>query len=191
MQFVVPMLIFFHFSMFVAAAVWFPLVIIAGICAFLFMDNLRIGQQSLREQAAVLRRPHAWVMSFLYIGTFGSFLGLAAAFPAVMAFQFPVSQKFHFLGTGLLLPVAFLGPLVGSLARPFGGWLADRVGGAKLTATVFLAMALVSLGAIRAADAKSLAGFIAAMLVLFTLSGTGNGSAYRMIPAIYRRQAER
>jgi len=191
MQFVVPMLIFFHFSMFVAAAVWFPLVIIAAACAYLFMDNLRIGQQSLREQAAVLRRPHAWAMSFLYIGTFGSFLGLAAAFPAVMAFQFPVAQKFHFLGTGLLLPVAFLGPLVGSLARPFGGWLADRVGGAKVTAAVFLCMALITLAAIRAADAKSLAGFIAAMLVLFSLAGTGNGATYRMIPAIYQRQAER
>ncbi len=191
MQFVVPMLIFFHFGMFVAAAVWFPLVIVAAVCAYLFMDNLRIGRQSLREQAAVLRRPHAWVMSFLYIGTFGSFLGLAAAFPAVMAFEFPVAQKFHFLGTGLLLPVAFLGPLVGSLARPLGGALADRVGGARLTAVVFGCMALVTVGAIRAADGRSLGGFIAAMLVLFTLSGAGNGSAYRMIPAIYRRQAQR
>jgi NNP family nitrate/nitrite transporter-like MFS transporter len=191
MQFVVPTLIFFHFSMFVAAAVWFPLVIVAAVCAYLFMDNLRIGQQSLREQAAVLRRPHAWVMSFLYIGTFGSFLGLAAAFPAVMAFEFPISQKFHFLGTGLLLPVAFLGPLVGSLARPFGGWLADRVGGARVTATVFACMALVTVAAIKAAGGHSLGGFIAAMLVLFTLSGTGNGSAYRMIPAIYRRQADK
>ncbi len=189
MQFVVPMLIFFHFSMFVAAAVWFPLVIIAGICAYRFMDNLRVGRQTLREQSAVLRRPHAWVMSFLYIGTFGSFLGLAAAFPAVMAFVFPAEQKFHFLGTGLLLPVAFLGPLVGSLARPAGGAVADRIGGAKVTAGVFACMAVVTVLAIRAADAHSLAGFIAAMLVLFTLSGAGNGSAYRMIPAIYQRHA--
>jgi MFS transporter, NNP family, nitrate/nitrite transporter len=190
MQFVVPMLIFFQFGMFVAAAVWFPLVLISAFCAYRFMDNLRVGKQTLREQAAVLRRPHAWVMSFLYIGTFGSFLGLAAAFPAVMAFEFPASQKFHFLGTGLLLPVAFLGPLVGSLARPLGGALADRIGGARVTAAVFLCMGLVTVAAIRAADGHSLAGFIAAMLVLFAFSGTGNGSAYRMIPAIYRRQAQ-
>jgi NNP family nitrate/nitrite transporter-like MFS transporter len=189
MQFVVPMLIFFHFSMFVAAAVWFPLVIIAGICAYLFMDNLRVGKQTLREQSAVLRRPHAWVMSFLYIGTFGSFLGLAAAFPAVMAFVFPAEQKFHFLGTGLLLPVAFLGPLVGSLARPAGGAVADKLGGAKVTIGVFAGMAVMTLLAIWAAESKSLAGFIASMLVLFTLSGAGNGSSYRMIPAIYHRYA--
>lgn len=191
MQFVVPTLVFFHFGLFVAAAVWFPLVLLAALGAARFMDNLRVGRQTLREQAAVLRRPHAWVMSLLYVGTFGSFLGLAAAFPAVLAFEFPAAQKFHFLGTGLLLPVAFLGPLVGSLARPLGGILADRIGGARVTAVVFACMAGVTVAAIRAADARSLGGFVAAMLVLFTLSGAGNGSAYRMIPAIFRRQADR
>jgi NNP family nitrate/nitrite transporter-like MFS transporter len=189
MQFVVPVLVFFEIGLPWAAAVWAPLVVVAAICARRYMDNLDVARQPAREQLRVLRRPHAWAMSFLYVGTFGSFLGLSAAFPAVMAFVFPASQKFHAFGTGLLLPVAFLGPLVGSLARPIGGLIADKVGGAAVTATVFVLMGLGSLGAIEAAGAHRLGGFIASMLVLFVLAGLGNGSAYRMIPAIFRRQA--
>ncbi len=189
MQFVVPLLVFYHVATVAAPLVWLPLVLAAAVCAYLFMNNLHVSRTPLREQLAVTREPQAWVMSFLYIGTFGSFLGLAAAFPAVLAFEFPKDQKFHFLGTALLLPVAFLGPLVGSLARPVGGWLSDRIGGAKVTALVFASMAVVTYGAIRAADAKSLPLFLATMLVLFTLAGFGNGSTYKMIPAIFKRQA--
>ncbi len=189
MQFVVPLLIFYNAAMVAAPLFWLPLVLAAAVCAYLFMNNLHVSRTPVREQLAVTREPQAWVMSFLYIGTFGSFLGLAAAFPAVLAFEFPKDQKFYLLGTALLLPVAFLGPLVGSLARPIGGWLSDRVGGAKVTAAVFALMAVVTLGAIRAADAKSLSLFLTTMLVLFTLAGFGNGSTYKMIPAIFKRQA--
>src|SRR6266545_4411458 len=183
------LLILYNAAMVAAPLFWLPLVLAAAVCAYLFMNNLHVSRTPVREQLAVTREPQAWVMSFLYIGTFGSFLGLAAAFPAVLAFEFPKDQKFYLLGTALLLPVAFLGPLVGSLARPIGGWLSDRVGGAKVTAAVFALMAVVTLGAIRAADAKSLSLFLTTMLVLFTLAGFGNGSTYKMIPAIFKRQA--
>jgi NNP family nitrate/nitrite transporter-like MFS transporter len=189
MQLVVPLVVFFGLGLPFAASVWAVPVLIATYCAWRFMDNLDVARQSPKDQFSVVRRPHAWVMSFLYIGTFGSFLGLSAAFPAVMAFEFPTDQKFHAFGTGLLLPVAFLGPLIGSLARPFGGWIADRVGGAAVTSAVFALMAAVAFGAISATHHHSLGGFVAAMLVMFALAGTGNGSAYRMIPAIFRRQA--
>ncbi len=190
MQLFMPVLLFVGLGVTFATAVWMPLIIVAALCAFFFMDNLHVARATLREQFAATRRPHAWIMSFLYIGTFGSFLGLAASFPATLKFVFPNNQTFDFLGTGLLLPVAFLGPLLGSLARPLGGWFADRVGGARVTAVVFTVMALCSLGAILAADARSLAMFIVSMLVLFAMSGAGNGSAYRMIPAIFRRQSD-
>jgi MFS transporter, NNP family, nitrate/nitrite transporter len=189
MQFIVPLLIFYNVALVAAPLFWLPLVLAAAVCAYLFMNNLHVARMPLREQLAVTREPQAWIMSFLYIGTFGSFLGLAAAFPAVLAFEFPQYQKFHFLGTALLLPVAFLGPLVGSVARPIGGWLSDKVGGARVTAAVFALMAVVTFGAIRAADAKSLPLFLTSMLVLFTLAGFGNGSTYKMIPAIFKRQA--
>jgi NNP family nitrate/nitrite transporter-like MFS transporter len=189
MQFVVPLLVFYQFALVTAPLFWLPLALAAAVCAYLFMNNLHVARSSFKEQLAAIREPHAWVMSFLYIGTFGSFLGLSAAFPAVLQFEFPKDQKFHFLGTALLLPVAFLGPFVGSVARPLGGWLSDRIGGARVTAAVFAAMALVTVGAIKAADAKSLSLFLTCMLVLFGLAGTGNGSTYKMIPAIFKRRA--
>jgi NNP family nitrate/nitrite transporter-like MFS transporter len=191
MQFVVPTVVLWHLGLAFAAAVWAVPVLVAAYCAHRYMDNLAVTRQSWREQAAVLRRPHAWAMSFLYVGTFGSFLGLSAAFPAVLAYAFPADQKFHAFGTALLLPVAFLGSLVGSLARPLGGWVADRVGGAVVTACVFALMAVVAYATVAAVDAGSLAGFVAAMLVMFALAGTGNGSAYRMIPAIFARNPDR
>jgi NNP family nitrate/nitrite transporter-like MFS transporter len=190
MQLVVPTLLFLGYSVTFATSVWLPLILISAACAFLFMNSLHVSKSTMREQFAAAKRGHAWIMSFLYIGTFGSGLGLAASFPATLKFVFPDSQKFDFLSTGLLLPVAFLGPLVGSLARPFGGWLADKVGGARVTAVVFALMSLCSLGAIKAAAAKNLPLFIASMVVLFVMSGAGNGSAYRMIPAIFKRRSD-
>lgn len=188
-QFIVPTVIFFSLGISVAAGIWLPIALATAICAYLFMNNLHVARSSFRQQLAAARRPHAWIMSFLYIGTFGSFLGFSAAFPAVLQFVFPNDQKMHFLGTGLLLPVAFTGPLVGSLARPIGGWLADRIGGAILTAGVFVLMAGGTYGAILAADAKNLGMFLTSMLLLFTLAGLGNGTTYRMIPAIFAKQA--
>jgi NNP family nitrate/nitrite transporter-like MFS transporter len=190
MQFFMPVMLFLGLSLTFATSMWLPVIVLAGVCAFLFMDNLHIARSSLREQFAATKRAHAWIMSFLYIGTFGSFLGLAASFPATLKFVFPANQKFDLFSTGLILPVAFLGPLVGSLARPFGGWLADRIGGAKVTAVVFALMAACSFGAIYAADSRNLALFITSMLVLFTMAGAGNGSTYRMIPAIFKRHSD-
>ncbi|HEU4421804.1 MAG TPA: nitrate/nitrite transporter [Pilimelia sp.] len=190
MQFFMPVVLFLGLSLSFATAMWLPLIVLAAVCAFLFMDNLHIARSSLREQFAAAKRTHAWIMSFLYIGTFGSFLGLAASFPATLKFVFPDDQKFNLLGSGLVLPIAFVGPLVGSLARPFGGWLADRIGGARVTAVVFALMAVCSFGAIYAADHRNLALFIASMLVLFTMAGAGNGSTYRMIPAIFKRRSD-
>jgi NNP family nitrate/nitrite transporter-like MFS transporter len=119
-QLIVPVLVLMSIGVSVATALWIPVVVVTAACAWLFMDNLQISRSTLREQLAAVRRPHAWVMSLLYVGTFGSFLGFSAAFPAVLQYTFPADQKMRVLGTALLLPVAFTGPLVGSLARPLG-----------------------------------------------------------------------
>jgi MFS transporter, NNP family, nitrate/nitrite transporter len=78
---------------------------------------------------------------------------------------------------------------VGSLARPIGGWLADRLGGARVTFWNFVAMGAGVLGVLAALDSGSFPLFLGAFLVLFVTSGIGNGSTYRMIPAIFRAQA--
>ena len=119
-------------------------------------------------------------MAFLYIGTFGSFIGYSAAMPLLVKTQFP----------GITANVAFIGPLVGSLFRPLGGLLADRVGGARVTVWNFIAMGAGVLGVLAALDADSFGLFLTSMLVLFATSGVGNGSTYRMIPAIFRAKSD-
>jgi MFS transporter, NNP family, nitrate/nitrite transporter len=158
-------------------------VIAAASCAWLFMDNLTAVRATVATQLTALRSKHTWVMSFLYIGTFGSFIGYSAAFPLLI--------KTQFTGVSAGVYIAFLGPLVGSLSRPFGGWLSDRIGGARVTAWTFLLMGFGVGGVLLSLDLASFQLFLASFLFLFVISGVGNGSTYRMIPAIFRAEAAR
>jgi NNP family nitrate/nitrite transporter-like MFS transporter len=182
MQLVVPLVL--SAGLVYGGLMWIPLVVAAAICAYLFMNTLEVAKSPFKSQFATLKRPHTWVMSFLYIGTFGSFLGYSAAFPLVLKLQFPQAPVWH-LGPSAAVTLAFTGPLVGSLARPFGGWLSDKVGGAKVTAICFILMGLGSYGVVTSAAHKQLGLFLASFWLLFTASGAGNGSTYRMIPAIF------
>jgi len=158
-----------------------PPIIIAAIGAYLFMNNLTSARSNFADQVAVVRRKHTWVMSFLYVATFGSFVGYSAAFPLLLKTQFPeVSAN-----------LAFLGPLVGSLARPYGGRLADRLGGSRVTWWNFVAMAALSYSVLLSVQTHSFAAFLTAFLLLFVTSGIGNGSTFRMIPVIFREQCLR
>ena len=165
-----------------AAFFWVPLILIAAACAYFFMDNLNVSQASPREQAPLARRKHTWVMSYLYIGTFGSFIGYSASFPVLIGNQFPEHSATW---------MAALGPVVGSLSRPLGGWLSDRVGGARVTLYNFVAMALGVFAVLYFLSLHSFAGFFAAFMALFATTGIGNGSTYRMIPVIFRTERER
>jgi NNP family nitrate/nitrite transporter-like MFS transporter len=84
--------------------------------------------------------------------------------------------------------VAFLGPLVGSLSRPLGGLLADKVGGAIVTFWNFIAMGAATIGVMYFVEIKDFTGFLAMFLILFVTTGIGNGSTYRMIPSIFREE---
>jgi nitrate/nitrite transporter NarK len=116
------------------------LAIVAAVCALLFMNNLSTAKSKPSEQLKVLKYKHTWVMSFLYIGTFGSFIGYSAAMPLLIKINF-FRSPIPTASIGINFAYyAFLGALVGSIARPFGGWLADKYGGAKVTLFTFLAM---------------------------------------------------
>ena len=159
--------------------VWLPATLVVAVGAWLFMDNLRGARSPIAEQLLAAKRPQTWVMALLYVGTFGSFIGYGAAMPLLMKTQFPDVHGVYY---------AFLGALVGSAFRPLGGMLADRVGGARITVTVFVAMGMLVLGVVAAVRAGSFAGFLSCFIALFALAGVGNGSTYRMIPAIFRAQ---
>jgi NNP family nitrate/nitrite transporter-like MFS transporter len=162
------------------ALLWVPLALVAAAGAYFFMDNLTEAKSSFKDQVAVAKLGQTWVMALLYVGTFGSFIGYSAALPLLMKTQFPEVHGVYY---------AFLGALVGSAFRPVGGWLSDRWGGARITAAVFLAMTVGVGGVIWSVEHQAFGPFLGSFLMLFVLTGVGNGSTYRMIPAIYRSLA--
>lgn len=187
-----------------AAWVYAGLAICAIAAAFLFMDNLAEAKTDTKSQLAVVRHRHTWVMAFLYIGTFGSFIGYAAAMPLLIKLNFwwqPVPTE---AGTGINFAFyAFLGALVGSLSRPLGGHLADRFGGARVTVAAFAGLVLGTLGIVATLAQLEAAGsesavdanagmfpvFLGIFMFIFFCTGIGNGSTYKMIPAIFRKDA--
>jgi NNP family nitrate/nitrite transporter-like MFS transporter len=171
------------FNIQLAGWMWIPLILLAMWGAFRFMDNLSSAKADFAGAASALREPHLWVMALLYIGTFGSFIGFAGVFPKLIADQFPEFSTFHVGATSLTL--AFLGALVGSLSRPYGGRLADRFGGARMTIFAFSAMILATLALILTLPLASFWTFLGCFLVLFVATGMGNGATYRMIPSIF------
>jgi MFS transporter, NNP family, nitrate/nitrite transporter len=164
------------------AGVYIPLIVLAALGAALFMDNLTGLRSDRRAIRDVVRDAHTWIVSVLYIGTFGSFIGFGFAFGQVLQVQFPADFDTPIKAAYL----AFLGPLLGSLVRPVGGWAADRLGGARVTCWNFGAMALGAGLVLFASAQKSLGLFVAGFTAMFVLSGIGNGSVYKMIPAIFR-----
>jgi len=161
-----------------AGLMWLLPLAVAVFGAVFFMNNLATARSTFKDQLAIVGRKHTWIMSLLYIGTFGSFIGYSAAFPLLIKTQFPA----------VTVGIAFLGPLVGSLARPLGGLLADKIGGAIVTLWNFIAMGAATIGVLYFIGAKDFTGFLAMFLVLFVTTGIGNGSTYRMIPSIFREE---
>jgi len=170
-----------------AGWMWIPLILVAIWGAWRYMDNLSSAKADFAGSAAALRQPHLWLMSLLYIGTFGSFIGFASVFPKLIADQFPEYSTFQVGQASLTL--AFLGALVGSLARPYGGKLADRVGGARITVAAFAVMALGALTLVWILPLHNFWLYLGCFLVLFAATGVGNGSTYRMIPTIFAARA--
>jgi NNP family nitrate/nitrite transporter-like MFS transporter len=163
-----------------AGYIWVPFILLSALAAWFGMNNIRGVQATFREQAVIFKRKHAWMLGWLYGGTFGSFIGFAAAFPTLLATQFP--------GSGLVR-YAFAGPLIGALIRPLGGWLADRFGGARITFWNFVVMFAASLAVLNFLPSGTHPGdasaFFRAFLVLFLATGIGNGSVFRMVPSVF------
>ncbi len=167
--------------------VYVPLIVAAAVGAALLMDNLTTARNQPRAMREATREPHTYVMSFLYIGTFGSFIGFGFAFGQVLQNQFADDFATPLAAASL----TWLGPLLGSAIRPLGGSLADRFGGARITFWTFIAMAAGAAVVFTASQVESLALFVVGFVLLFVLSGVGNGSTYKMIPAVFRTQAQR
>ena len=166
-----------------AGFIWVIPIALASIAAWFGMNDIADARASFADQAVIFKRKHNWLMCWLYVGTFGSFIGFSAGFAMLTKTLFPTVNPMAY---------AFLGPLVGSLTRPVGGWVSDKLGGARVTLFTFAAMIAAVAGVMvflpgegRLGDFN---GFLAMFIVLFALTGLGNGSTFRMIPVIFLRE---
>ncbi|WP_165087693.1 NarK family nitrate/nitrite MFS transporter [Neisseria yangbaofengii] len=170
-----------------AGFVWVPFIILSAIAAWFGMNDLANAKAGFREQVVIFKRKHNWIMCIIYLGTFGSFLGFAAGFPLLTKSQFTGVDPVKY---------AFIGPLVGALVRPFGGWLSDKIqSGAKITQWVFAGMIIAVFGVLfflpSDGHGGNFWGFFACFLALFALTGIGNGSTFMQIPIIFLIQQQR
>nr|WP_313071699.1 NarK family nitrate/nitrite MFS transporter [Atlantibacter hermannii] len=164
-----------------AALIWAPLLFIATLAAWFGMNDIASSKASIRSQLPVLKRAHLWLLSLLYLATFGSFIGFSAGFAMLAKTQFPDVN---------ILKLAFFGPFIGALARSAGGIISDRFGGVRVTLINFIFMAIFSALLFLTLPGSGSGSFIAFYLVfmgLFVTAGLGSGSTFQMIAVIFRR----
>jgi NNP family nitrate/nitrite transporter-like MFS transporter len=178
----------------VVCAIYLVLICAAVLTAALFMNNL-VGQRNdPQAMIEVLAHKDSWLIALLYIGTFGSFIGFGFAFGQVLQINFlagltqggPATPAMATQAALHAAQIAFIGPVLGSLARPLGGWLSDRAGGAKVTLYTFAGMTVAALWLV---TADEIAAMVVGFIALFILSGVGNGSTYKMIPSIFEAKS--
>ncbi|WP_263912635.1 NarK family nitrate/nitrite MFS transporter [Achromobacter sp. 79A6] len=166
-----------------AGFIWVLPIALASLAAWFGMNDIADARASFADQAVIFKRKHNWLMCWLYVGTFGSFIGFSAGFAMLTKTLFPQVDPTTY---------AFLGPLVGSLTRPVGGWVSDKLGGARVTLFTFAGMIAAVLGVMAFlpvhGQGGDFNGFLAMFIVLFALTGVGNGSTFRMIPVIFLRE---
>ncbi|MFK9859821.1 nitrate/nitrite transporter, partial [Klebsiella pneumoniae] len=164
-----------------AALVWVPLLLLATVAAWFGMNDIAGSKASIRDQLPVLKRPHMWLLSLLYLATFGSFIGFSAGFAMLAKTQFPAVD---------ILKLAFFGPFIGALARSFGGIISDRLGGVRVTLVNFVLMALFTgllFLTLPGSGSGSFLAFYVVFMGLFLTAGLGSGSTFQMIAVIFRQ----
>ncbi len=193
-----------HAAPYWVCAIYLVLLTIGGIGAALFMDDVvahRTGL-SLNNLRSILTVPDSWTISLLYMCASGSFLGFAFAFGQVLQHNFAAAGETQAHASLHAAQIAFIGPLLGSLARIIGGKLSDRFGGGHVTLTVFSAAILaggflvgVSIYADAAAERGDpmtgfmMAGYIVGFIALFIVCGAGKGAVYKLIPSVFEERS--
>ena len=169
-----------------AGFIWVPFILVATLLAWFGMNDIASAKASFSEQAVIFKRKHNWLMCWLYTGTFGSFIGYSAGFPLLIKTEFPDINP---------LAYAFLGPLVGALARVAGGFVSDKLGGARVTLWTFVVMIGAVIGVLtflpHDGAAGNFNGFFWMFMLLFAGTGVGNASTFRMIPVIFMTERQR
>ncbi|MCP4286607.1 MAG: MFS transporter [bacterium] len=161
---------------------------------------------NLQRQFKIFGNKHTWIMSIIYTMTFGSFIGYSAGFALAIKVVFGFTHVMGADGVMLhdaanpngpsALMYAWMGPFIGALIRPIGGWISDKVGGAKVTQMVSIVMIGSALGVayflkqayVSATPEEFFLPFFVLFLVLFAATGIGNGSTFRTIAMVFDKE---
>ena len=177
---------------------YLALLTIVALGAAYFMDSLDHATE-VTYLSVILGERDTWPLALLYLGTFGSWIGFSFAFGLALQYNFMADRQSAADASVHAAEFAFIGPALGSLARIYGGRLADRLGGSRVTLAVLAAMALTTalLVTISTHDdhtpgptsAATVVGYMGSFMILFILAGLGNGSAYKMIPSVFEARS--
>ncbi|BBZ42866.1 nitrate/nitrite transporter [Mycobacterium parmense] len=192
-----------HEAPYWVCAVYLVLLAVGGVGAALFMDNVAAHRTGLTvaNLRSILSVPDTWAISFFYMCASGSFLGFAFAFGQVLQHNFVAAGQGHGQASLHAAEVAFIGPLLGSLARIIGGKVSDRYGGGHVTLAVFAAAILAGgfLVAVSTHDdlvragggtvtSLTMAGYIVGFIALFVFCGAAKGAVYKLIPSVFEER---
>jgi len=170
-----------------AFLIWIPFVAFLAFVAWLRLKSVPV-HANVRQQADIFRDKHTWVMTSLYVMTFGSFAGFSGTFPLMIKEVYG-----GFENAPDPLKYAFLGPLVGSISRVAAGPLADRFGGGRLTQISGVGLVASAIGVaffVQSDGTGEFKWFVLTMLAVFLFAGIGNASTFKQIPMIFQpRQA--
>jgi len=183
------------------------IVLLLVVASTVFLLKLIPGEikSNLSRQYEIFNNKHTWVMSVIYTMTFGSFIGFAASFPLAIKVIFGYQ---HLMVDGVLthdtanangpsaLMYAWMGPFIGALIRPLGGWVSDKIGGALVTQICSIVMIACALGVayyMKAAYSSAtpeeyFVPFFILFLLLFAATGIGNGSTFRTIAMVFPKE---
>lgn len=163
-----------------AGFIWIPFIILSTLLALFGMDNIASEKATLSSQFIIFKRKHTWLLCWIYIGAFGSFIGFSAAFPLLTAQSFPLVDP---------IKLAFIGPLIGALGRVFGGMISDKIRPSFVTNFSYIMMIFGVFGVIMFlpsdTNAGNFMGFFIAFLILFAFSGISSGSAFAQAPRVF------
>ncbi|OBH33628.1 MFS transporter [Mycobacterium sp. E342] len=185
-----------HRAPYWVCAVYLVLLAVVGVGAALFMDNLDHSIE-VAHVRSVLSFPDTWAISFLYMCAAGSFIGFAFAFGQVLQHNLMAAGQSHGQAALHAAEIAFVGPLLGSIARVVGGRLGDRFDGGRVTLIVLTAM--IAAGGFLVAvsthedltrvpgdpvGAFTTIGYVVGFIALFIFCGIGKGSVFKLIPSV-------
>ena len=190
------------------SASWVKWPVILGILFFTVMLMKMVPgdiNTNLKRQFKIFENKHTWIMSVIYTMTFGSFIGYSAGFALAIKVVFGYQ---HVMVDGVMthnlindagpsaLMFAWMGPFIGAFIRPVGGWMADKMGGARVTQYVSIVMIASALGVAyylkaayqSASPEEYFAPFLGLFFILFAATGIGNGSTFRTIAMVFPKE---